>query len=90
MLCQLTVISPPLVEHPDEVSVEPQTWPLLSRAWQTSSGDCGEIVRSAHMLRFFELENREGTRDSDVRNLGSEIGRRPGQSQRPRPTGGGW
>lgn len=39
MLCQLTVIVPPLVEQPEEVSVEPQTWPLLSRAWQTESGD---------------------------------------------------
>lgn len=38
-MCQLTVICPPLVEHPEEVSVEPQTWPLLRRAWQTESGD---------------------------------------------------
>lgn len=39
MLCQLTVICPPLVVHPEEVSVVPQTWPLLRRDWQTESGD---------------------------------------------------
>lgn len=42
MLRQLTVTVLPLREHPCEVSVEPQTWlrsPLLSRAWQTESGD---------------------------------------------------
>ena len=50
MLYQHTVMVPPLVEHPEEVPVEPQTWPLLSRAWQTESGDYFTRKRSVQIL----------------------------------------
>lgn len=50
--CQLTVISPLLVVHPEEVSCVPQTWPLVSRVWQMESGDCVTICWSAQVLNL--------------------------------------